>query len=71
MHSKTKHICKAITWRIISSTITFMMVLLFFGEIRTATGFAVLDAILKIGLYYAHERGWHARKKKNAKVSRY
>ena len=57
-----KSIMKAITWRIIASGTTFGLALLFFGSdahaVEKATGVAVTESILKIILYFFHERAW-------------
>ena len=45
--NKLRHISKAITWRIIASTTTFLLALAFFGDdaqaIRKATGVAIAE----------------------------
>ena len=60
--NKLRHISKAITWRIIASTTTFLLALAFFGDdaqaIKKATGVALAETILKMVLYYFHERVW-------------
>ncbi len=57
-----KSIVKAITWRIIASATTFTLALLFFGNDRyaleKATGIALTEAVIKMILYYLHERAW-------------
>ena len=49
-------------WRIIASTTTFLLALAFFGDganaIKKATGVAVAETIVKMILYYYHERVW-------------
>ncbi len=60
--SKKRHIAKAITWRIIASTTTFLLAMFFFGDdpnaTEKATAVAVAETFLKMGLYYLHERAW-------------
>ncbi|MBT5506009.1 MAG: DUF2061 domain-containing protein [Cyclobacteriaceae bacterium] len=64
--NKLRHISKAITWRIIASTTTFLLALAFFGDdaqaIKKATGVAIAETILKMVLYYFHERVWFSVK---------
>ena len=64
--NKIRHISKAITWRIIASTTTFLLALAFFGDsanaIKKATGVAVAETIIKMILYYCHERVWFSVK---------
>ena len=57
-----KSIVKTITWRIIASATTFALALLFFGSddkaIQKATGVAITESIIKMVLYFFHERAW-------------
>ena len=60
--SKKRHIAKAITWRIIASLTTFLLAMFFFGDDpnakEKATAIAIAESILKMVLYYFHERAW-------------
>ena len=56
--SKLRHIAKTITWRIIASLTTFALAYLFFGDISKATGLMAVEIVLKMALYYFHERVW-------------
>lgn len=57
-----KSIVKTITWRIIASTTTFILAMAFFGSdpnaVEKATGVAAAEAIIKMLLYFLHERAW-------------
>lgn len=61
--SVKRHIAKTITWRLIASATTFGLALLFFGNdqqaVEKATGIALVETVLKMGLYYGHERAWY------------
>ncbi len=61
--SKKRHIAKTITWRVIASLTTFLLALFFFKEdpnaAEKATGVAIAESILKMVLYYFHERAWY------------
>ena len=61
--SQKRHIAKTITWRIIASFTTFVIAYLFFRDdhaaVEKATGVALTEAIIKMGLYYFHERAWY------------
>ncbi|MBT5147912.1 MAG: DUF2061 domain-containing protein [Flavobacteriales bacterium] len=68
--SKLRHIAKTITWRIVASLTTFALAYLFFGDISKATGLMSVEIVLKMVLYYFHERVWFkygnlGRKKKH------
>lgn len=57
-----KSIVKTITWRLIASTTTFGLAMLFFGDdpqaATKATGVAITESIIKMVLYFFHERAW-------------
>ncbi len=61
--SQKRHIAKTITWRVIASFTTFVIAYLFFQDdpdaTRKATGVALTEAVIKMGLYYFHERAWY------------
>ena len=61
--SRVRHLAKTFTWRIIASLTTFALALFFFqGQadvVQKATGIAVAESALKMGLYYFHERVWY------------
>jgi uncharacterized membrane protein len=61
--SKKRHIAKAITWRVLASLTTFVIARWFFSEDPNATQKATLvalsESIVKIVLYYLHERAWY------------
>lgn len=61
--SKKRHIAKTITWRVIASATTFVIAYLFFKEdpmaTEKATGVALTESVIKMGLYYFHERFWY------------
>jgi len=56
---KKRHLLKTITWRIIATTFTFLVVWLITGEIELGIGLAVIEFIGKMFLYYYHERCWY------------
>ncbi|QHI35462.1 hypothetical protein IMCC3317_08080 [Kordia antarctica] len=61
--SKRRHIVKTITWRILASITTFLLAILFFKEdshaVEKALGIALTESVLKMILYYYHERFWY------------
>lgn len=58
-----RHLAKTITWRIIASSTTFILAYLFFHDdesaVEKATYVAVAETIIKMALYYFHERAWY------------
>lgn len=65
MNSRRRHIAKTITWRIVASLTTFLLTIFFFKDDPNATekalGVAVLETLIKMVLYYYHERAWFLR----------
>lgn len=61
--SQKRHIAKTITWRIIASLTTFILAWFFFKDdplvAEKATGVAIAETIIKMALYYFHERVWY------------
>ncbi|NOX47708.1 MAG: DUF2061 domain-containing protein [Chlorobi bacterium] len=65
--SPGRSLAKAISWRLIASLTTFLITFVIFRqrisgpyrEILEASGLVLLfDVIIKIGIYYLHERLW-------------
>ena len=60
---KMRHVAKAITWRVAASGTTFLLALIFFngheGAIEKATQVALIESVLKLIFYYAHEEVWY------------
>ncbi len=60
MKSKTsRSLAKAVTWRLISTLITFIASYIVTGSIKLAGSIIGIEATVKIFLYYAHERRWN------------
>jgi len=58
MARRKRSILKAITFRIIATITTILLVLLFTGNWALANTVGALDLVSKLGLYYVHERLW-------------
>ena len=56
--SHKKSIVKAISWRALASMLIFGSVYYFTGEAVVSFNVTMIDIILKIMLYYFHERAW-------------
>ena len=57
--TKRRSIAKAISFRIIATLTTFILVWVFTGQILIAAGIGGIEFILKIIFYYGHERAWN------------
>jgi len=53
-----RSIAKGISWRIIATTTTILIVYFFFGQLDMAIMAGMIETVLKIGLYWGHERAW-------------
>ena len=59
MVTKSRHLAKAITWRIIASIVTAIMAYAFGLPPKAVGAVFVADLIIKFVLYYIHERVWY------------
>ena len=53
-----RSIVKGISWRIIATGTTITIVYLFFGRLDLAIATGLIESVLKVGLYWVHERVW-------------
>lgn len=56
---KKRHIFKTISWRIIATTTTIIITYIITGDISVGLGVGVVEFIVKMLLYYSHERFWY------------
>lgn len=56
--TKIRSIIKAFSWRFLATLTTFTLVWFFTGKIDTALAVGGLEVILKMMIYFVHERGW-------------
>ena len=56
--SHKKSVAKAISWRLLGSMVIFTSVYVFTGEEALSIKLTMVDIILKLVLYYFHERVW-------------
>jgi len=53
-----RSIVKGISWRFLATTTTIIIVYFFFGRLDLAIAAGLIETVLKVGLYWAHERMW-------------
>ena len=58
MDSQKRSITKTITFRIIATLTTMILVYIFTRSLALANTIGVLDLVSKLILYYLHERAW-------------
>ena len=54
-----RHIAKSITWRVIATLTTILLVWLFTNDIDIALKFGAVEVLIKLVAYYFHERMWY------------
>jgi uncharacterized membrane protein len=58
---------KTVTWAVLSMTITAGIAWILTGSLGIAAAIGVVDRIIKMGVYYWHERHWHKKYKSEKK----
>ena len=59
MDSSSRSLAKAVSYRVLGSAVTALIVLLFSGSLKISLGVGALDMLSKIALYFLHERLWN------------
>jgi uncharacterized membrane protein len=59
MDSQSRSLAKAVSYRVLGSAVTALIVLLFSGSLKVSLGVGALDMLSKIALYFVHERLWN------------
>jgi len=57
--SRKRHIAKTFTWRLIATTVTFLLTWGVTGKLAVGVAVGGLEASSKMILYYLHERAWY------------
>jgi adenylylsulfate kinase len=53
-----RSILKGISWRLVATSTTIVIVYIFFGRLDLAIAAGMLETVAKVALYWAHERAW-------------
>ena len=53
-----RSIVKGVSWRVIATTTTIAIVYFFFDRLDLAIAAGMIETVLKVGLYWLHERAW-------------
>lgn len=56
--SQSRSLAKALSWRVLATLTTALLVYLTTGEWRLAFAVGAMEVVAKFVLYYAHERAW-------------
>ena len=58
METKTQSILKAITWRILATIVTAIVLYIYTGKLKETTVLTLVLAFISTFAYYLHERIW-------------
>jgi adenylylsulfate kinase len=56
--TKSRSLVKSITWRICASLTTMILVFIFTGKVILALSLGITEMVIKMMIYYVHERTW-------------
>ena len=59
IESHSRSIIKALSWRVLATLITFSVSWMFTGNLELAVEIGLVDTVIKLGVYYSHERFWN------------
>lgn len=59
MEKHVRSIAKAISWRIVATITTILLVFAFTGNLTVSGSVGLLELVLKTVIYYFHERVWN------------
>jgi len=58
MEPRSRSLAKAVSYRVLGSISTAGLVFLFTGDSKVSASAGILDSVVKIVLYFLHERLW-------------
>ena len=58
MVSRKRSFIKALSWRLLALLITMSVAWFIFRDARVAASVGIIDSLVKIAVYYLHERFW-------------
>jgi len=58
MEKRVRSLAKTISWRIVATSTTILLVFLFTGNLVISASVGSLELLAKIVVYYVHERIW-------------
>ena len=58
METHLRSVAKGMSWRVIATLVTTAVVWLISGEVSMALFAGLSDSLIKIGLFWGHERVW-------------
>jgi uncharacterized membrane protein len=58
MESKTRSILKSVSWRVLATCTTMLLVYLFTKRLTLSLGIGAVEVTVKMFIYFLHERMW-------------
>ena len=58
METRKRSIAKALSWRVFATMITVLVVFILSGRLVFAAKIGLLDTLIKLVVYFMHERMW-------------
>ena len=58
METARRSFIKALTWRLLATAITTTVAYILSGKLDFAMEIGAIDTVVKLGVYFAHERVW-------------
>jgi adenylylsulfate kinase len=59
MESSSRSLAKAVSYRVFGSLSTAAIFFVYSGDVKLSVGIGALDSVVKIFLYFCHERLWN------------
>jgi len=59
MDSHSRSVAKAVSYRVFGSLSTALLFFIVSGDWRLSAGAGIADSVVKLGLYFLHERVWN------------
>lgn len=56
--TKTRSVVKSITWRMLATITTIILVKIFTGNLKIAISVGFVETLSKLMIFYVHERTW-------------
>jgi len=57
--SRKRSVAKALSWRVLAAIITGSVALVMTHKIEFAAKIGLIDTVVKLGIYFFHERVWN------------
>ena len=55
-----RSVMKGVSWRVLATLTTMVLVFIFTGDLMIMVEVGVFEVVLKLIIYYVHERAWNA-----------